>query len=99
LSSVESDATESEKIANLLKLSNSFEVNLVPGTAQDLDKKAFNWTVSELSGDKVAFDFTFENPEYISMGDRADYMNVVFRNTDVYLVPLDSEKGAVPDGY
>ena len=80
-------------------MSNSFEVDLIPGTQQDLDKKDFKWTVSELNGDKIAFDFTFENPEYISMGDRADFMNVKFYNTDVYLVPKNSDKAAVPPGY
>ena len=83
----------------MLKLSNSFEVDLVPGTSQDLDKKSFSWTVKELSGTSIDFDFTFENPEYISMGDRADYMNVKFHNTDVYMVPKDSDKAAAPDGY
>jgi hypothetical protein len=86
------EVSDQEKIANLLKLTKSFEVDLVPGTQQDLDKKAFNWTVSEMSGSQISFDFSFENPEYISMGDRADYMNVKFHNTDVYLVPTDGDK-------
>jgi hypothetical protein len=47
----DNEISEQEKIANLLKLTKSFEVDLVPGTQQDLDKKAFNWTVTEMKGD------------------------------------------------
>ena len=87
-------------INNISDKNNTTRVlRLIPGTTQDLDKKSFSWTVKELSGTSFDFDFTFDNPEYISMGDRADYMNVKFHNTDVYMVPKDSDKAAVPDGY
>lgn len=52
-----------------------------------------------MNGENISFDFEFENPEYISMGDRADYVNVKFHNTDVYLVPENSDLKALPDGY
>ena len=58
---------EGEKICNLLKMTNSLRAELIP-SATDMQMKAFNWTVSLNDESNLEFNFTFENPHYISMG-------------------------------
>ena len=47
----------------------------------------------------MLFKFDFENPEYISMGDRADYISIKFFNTPLYLKPAVGSKKPVPNGW
>ena len=48
-------------------MTNSIKAELIP-SASDMDKKAFNWTLSFIDTSSMVFNFTFENPLYISMG-------------------------------
>ena len=90
---------EREKVANLLRLTNSFEVTLIPDSQRDIEKKNFAWTVEFVGEDSIEFKFDFENPDYISMGDRADYISIKFLNTPLFLIPTDKEKNPVPNGW
>ena len=80
-------------------LTNSFEVTLIPGSQRDIEKKSYNWTVQFVSGDSIEFKFDFEYPNYISMGDKADYISIKFFNTPLYQIPTDKEKNPVPNGW
>ena len=75
-----------------MRLTNSFEIELIPGTVKDVDKKGYTWTISSINADTIDLEFNFEYPDYISMGDRADYISIRFYNTPLYLVPLAKDK-------
>ena len=44
----------------------SIQVEMIPGSARDLEKKTFTWAVDEIQDSQVNLDFWFENPIYIS---------------------------------
>ena len=62
--------TEEDLLAttSILKLSESVNVELVPGDDNYLDKKTFTWRLYAYDGTKVGFTFDFDHPEYISVG-------------------------------
>ena len=57
---------EFEMIANLLKMTNSVEIELVPWTSNFLEKKNFNWTLTAIDEYTLRFDFFFADPLYVS---------------------------------
>ena len=72
---------------------------MIPGSAEYLDKKTFNWTLSELDEEKIEIRLIFDNPTYISAGDYEDIVKISFFNTPLYLVPDDPNKSAIPNGW
>ena len=59
-------AQEVEMIANLLKMTNSVEIELVPWTSNFVEKKTFNWTLTAIDEFTLKFDFFFADPLYVS---------------------------------
>ena len=89
---------ENDLICNLLKMTNSLNAELIP-SATDMEMKEFNWTVSFIDTGHLVFNFTFENPLFISMGNNPDTMKITFLNTPYYLIPADSRLEAIPNGW
>ena len=75
-------------IGNLLKLSESIKAELVPGIDNYLDKKGFSWEVVSYNDIKIGLKFTYDHPEYISVG-KPDTMKISFYNTEAWVVPLN----------
>ena len=40
--------SESQKICNLLKMTNSIKIELIPASIEHIEMKAYNWTLSLL---------------------------------------------------
>ena len=72
---------------------------MIPGSSENLEKKAFNWTIDVINEFQVLLSFKFEHPVYISMDDLIDTVKISFWNTNLYMFPADAEKAAIPDGY
>ena len=53
-------------IANLLKMTNSVAIEMVPWSSTFLEKKEFNWTVSAIDEFTLRFDFFFADPLFVS---------------------------------
>ena len=53
-------------LKNLLMMTKSIKVDLVPWNTFNLEYKSFNWTLSMIDQDTMEIDFFFENPLYIS---------------------------------
>ena len=70
--------SEEEKIKSLLQLSESIETKFIPGTAENLDKKTFNWTLTQLDENLLKMEFLFDYPIYISAGDLEDKIKITF---------------------
>ena len=94
----ETSVFDGEKICNLLKMTNSLRAELIP-SATDMQMKSFNWTVSFIDKYNLVFNFTFENPHYISMDENPDTMRITFLNTPYYLIPHNTELEAIPNGW
>ena len=58
--------SDNELTCNLLKMTNSITAELIPYSTYDLEKKTFNWTVSQINESEILFKFIFDNPMYIS---------------------------------
>ena len=80
-------------------MTNSIKTELVPWAVDHVDNKNFTWTITSISEDKVAFDFIFENPLFISQGEKPDTMSITFLNTPLYLIPQDTNKKSIPNGF
>ena len=76
-------------IANLLKMTNCVNIELIPYGANHLDKKTFSWTLASVDFTEMEFIFTYDHPMYISQEEEADKMKVTFENTQLFLVPED----------
>ena len=55
-------------------------MELIPGSENDIDKKAFTWSLLRFDSKILQIAVNFENPKYISM-EAIDYMKVIFNNT------------------
>ena len=80
-------------------MTNSVKAELIPWTTEHLDKKKFNWTLAVIDEKNVQFNFFFEHPLFISQNAMADTMKITFENTPFYIVPQDSSKLPIPNGY
>jgi len=85
-------------MSQILKISESLKCTLVPANDNYLDKKGFTWELYVYEGSKLGLKYTFEYPEYISVGE-LDTMKVEFNNTAAF-VPTDTENFlTMPSGY
>ena len=71
---------------------------IVPANDNDLDKKAFEWTLTKMDDNGFDFSLKFKYPKFISWGG-VDTLKIIFFNADQYLKPLNKELGNLPDGY
>ena len=55
--------------------------------------------MTELNEDTISIKFYFDNPIYISAGDLEDKIKISFFNTPLFLIPEDSNKMAIPNGW
>ena len=51
---------------------------MIPGSANDLEMKTFNWTLTQLDENFLKIEFLFDNPIYISAGDLEDKIKITF---------------------
>ena len=80
----ETELDELESIERLLKLAGCMNMELVPGTDTNLDKKSFEWKLKELNGSELFLTMTFDSPEYISM-DATDSLMVSFAKSEYFI--------------
>ena len=73
-------------------------MELVPGTLIDLDKKDFDWQLTEYTSNEIIIQILFSKPEAISY-DKPDTMIITFMNTPFYMMPKDKTKQPIPNGY
>lgn len=98
--SFSAELTEASGLDQLIKLTNSVEMSLVPGSNMDLDKREFSWSIVHLEGKEMVIELDFDNPEYISSGDdNTDVLVISFYNTEYFLQPDDLDKKPIGDGY
>ena len=64
-----------------------------------VEKKTFNWTLTTLGVDTMELNFMFDHPSYISQDVKPDTIKITFLNTPYYLIPQDSSKMTLPNGY
>ena len=88
-----------KKIDQLFKISDSIRIELIPGSALNLDMKSFNWTVEYFDENQMKIKFNFDHPMFISQGDLYDIIKVSFWNTNLFMFPKDTKKAPIPDGY
>ena len=82
----------------MLKVSQSVKCTLVPGNDNYLDKKGFKWSIYTYEEVKLGLKFTFEFPEYISVGE-VDTMKIEFNNTAIYVPTGNADFDTMPQGY
>ena len=96
------EADTLEDLDKILKDSESIIVTLnsMKSSDRELDaqKDQFSWKISYLDDVRIAFEFDFDDPQVIST-EGEDFLLMTFYNTDLYLVPQDPSKEALPDGY
>ena len=83
---------------SVLKLSGSIKAEIVPGSPDNFEKKAYDWQVGSFNEKGIEIKFNFENPEYISFGE-ADTMRLTYNNMDQLMAPKDTDKQNIPNGY
>ena len=71
---------------------------IVPATDHDLDKKAFEWSLTKMDDKGFDFSLKFKHPKYISSGG-VDTLKIILFNTEQFLKPVNKELGNLPDGY
>ena len=47
-------------------MTDSIRIQMIPGSALNLDKKTFNWTVEAFDEEHLRLKFKFDNPLFIS---------------------------------
>lgn len=62
---------------------------LIPGSDQDVEKKEFVWSLITFTLKHLKLQIKFFNPQYISMGEVPDKLEVIFNNTKAFLEPLN----------
>jgi hypothetical protein len=84
-----SDSLKSHELKLLNKFlieSKSIKVDLVPGSNTNLADRNFTWAIASYENGQMTFDFTFDNPQYISSDeDNVDVFIVQFFNTSLYM--------------
>lgn len=93
-----SSSSDLAQIESLLKLSKSIEVELVPGSDNYLDMKGFTWQLASYKETSISLKFTFEHPEYISVG-KPDTIKVTYSNAEAWISPQDPNIQGLPQGY
>ena len=76
-------------IANLLKMTNCVNMELIPYGPNHLDKKTFTWTLASLDLSLMEFKFSYDSPMFISQESEPDKMKITFENTQLFLIPED----------
>ena len=71
----------------------------ISGSSDYIDKKQTDWHINEIGQDGMVIKLNFESPVYIARDERSDFLKVSFYNTGLFLVPVDENKQAVPNGY
>ena len=75
----------------ILKLTGSLQIELVPGSENYLDLKAFAWAIEVAEGDKsIKLRVKFDSPSHISIGEQPDSLLVNFRNAELWMKPKDT---------
>ena len=64
----------------------------------DVDKKDFDWELSTFTTTEISIKFLFTDPTKISY-EKPDTMIITFQNTPFYMIPKDSTKQPIPNGY
>ena len=87
------ELSEVAKIDQMLKLTNSVKVEIIPGSNENLANMNFTWQVVEIQGDNLIIDTFFENTDYISADEEnPDVVVFTFQNTEKFLKPVDDSK-------
>ena len=66
-----------------------------------MKKKQFEWTLEDFSERNIKFKLEFKDPSFVNKG-QLDKMQVIFNNTEKYLVPNDENDEdmlPVPNGF
>ena len=90
--------SELETLESLFKIAGCINVELIPGSESNIDKKEFSWRLKEFSEEKIALDFEFENPDYISV-DAVDKAKIVFSKTRYFMQTTDIKKSPTADDF
>ena len=81
-----------------LKLKESIQFELVPGTDYYIDKKAFKWSLTQIDENGLDFKVKFDHPEYISFGG-IDTLKVTINNSEEFLQPQNQALKTISDGF
>ena len=86
-------------ICDLIKLTDSVKVELIPWKTTYLPEKTYSWECNEMDSETLSFNFFFDKPPFISTDERPDTLMFTFTNTHLYMVPNDDSKEPIPDGW
>jgi len=85
-------------LTTYLKLSGSVKILLIPANELHLEKKHFDWRVTQYDEASITLQFDFENPEYVSVNE-IDSLKISFFNTHISLAPLNAGLSNIGEGY
>ena len=84
----------------VLKITESIKISLVPGTNRKAESKNFTWEITEFSSEEMTLQFVFNSPDSVSQdSERPDNIIMGFTNTESYLVPKDESLSPVKSGF
>ena len=63
----EGEQSDLKTITNILKITGSLQMELIPGSDNHLNKKTFDWTINEYNENALKFHVEFDHPEYMSI--------------------------------
>ena len=78
----------SRKTCNLLKMTNSVAIALIPDDDSEIEYKSFRWNTDQCDSGSLKFKFDFAHPEYISFSGSADKIIISFNNTEFWMKPV-----------
>lgn len=94
------EVSEYTSLDLLLKLSNSIQIDIIPGDVEASSNKTFEWQVAFFSDNNMYIDIFFDNPGLISTGaDDPDMLSVTLSNMESFMYPVSEEKLNLEDGY
>ena len=93
------NATDNERLAQMLITTGSIEITLVPGIPGDEPFKIYTWELILFTETEIIIQMNYEQPLEISTGDLPDALKVEFLNTENYMTPNDKELNTLPEGY
>ena len=85
-------------ITNLMKLSGSIKIELIPGSENYIEKKQFSWEIIKHGENQIEIQFKYENPVFISAG-VIDSMKITYENTGAWVIPEQSTMRSTPEGF
>ena len=75
-------------------------MRLVPGAMEGIENMNYTWRITEFGQEEMTIVCDFSKPNLVSQdSQRPDVVILSYKNTDVYLQPIDKKLKPIKDGY